>query len=294
MEKIEEIKNGILKVNVKPKGAELCSIQSITEGTEYIWQADPRFWARHSPLLFPIIGRLNRGLCRIDDKEYKIPMHGFVMDSLFDIVTKEPGLLAFQLEDNEQTREVYPYKFKLFVEYCLEENRLGVGFQVRNETNTDMFFSIGGHPAFACPIEDGLAFTDYYLQFNKYEVADRWYIENGGIGRNERFLDNKNTIRLTNDLFDQDALIFKGLKSNSVTLKSDKGTKAVTVDFPGFTHLGIWSKGKGAPYVCIEPWFGLDDPVGFEGDIKEKEGILSLKPGETFNSVYTITCITCK
>lgn len=290
MENIEEIDNGILKVNVKPKGAELCSIQSITEGTEYIWQADPRFWARHSPLLFPIIGRLNRGLCRINDKEYKIPMHGFVMDSLFDIVFKEPDKLAFQLEDNEQTREVYPYKFKLTVEYCLSENRLGVGFQVRNETNTDMFFSIGGHPAFACPIEDGLAFTDYYLKFNKHEVADRWYIENGGIGRNERFLDNKNTIRLTNDLFEQDALIFKGLKSNAVTLKSHKGTKAVTVDFPGFTHLGIWSKGKGAPYVCIEPWFGLDDPVGFEGDIKEKEGILSLKPGETFSCVYTITC----
>jgi galactose mutarotase-like enzyme len=290
MENIEEIKNGILKVNVKPKGAELCSIQSITEGTEYIWQADPRFWARHSPLLFPIIGRLNRGLCRIDDKEYTIPMHGFVMDSFFDLVNKEPDKLTFQLEDNEQTKKMYPYEFKLTVEYCLAEKRLGVGFQVWNETDTDMFFSIGGHPAFACPIEDGLAFTDYYLQFNKYEVADRWYIENGGIGRNERFLDNINTIRLTNDLFDQDALIFKGLKSNAVTLKSDKGKKAVTVDFPGFTHLCIWSKGKGAPYVCIEPWFGLDDPVGFEGDIKEKEGILSLKPGETFNSVYTITC----
>jgi galactose mutarotase-like enzyme len=271
-------------------GAELCNIQSIAEGTEYIWQADPRFWARHSPLLFPIIGRLNHGLCRIDDKEYKIPMHGFGMESLFETFTKESDILAFQLEDNEQTRDVYPYKFTLTVEYCLVENRLGVGFQVWNKTDSDMFFSIGGHPAFACPIEDGLAFTDYYLQFNEYEVADRWYIENGGIGRNERFLNNKNTIPLTNDLFEQDALIFKGLKSNSITLKSDKGTKAVTVDFPGFTHLGIWSKGDNAPYVCIEPWFGLDDPVGFEGDIKEKEGILSLKPGETFNSIYTITC----
>lgn len=290
MENIQEIENEILKAAVKPVGAELCSLRSLTDGTEYMWQVHPATWDRHSPLLFPVIGRLSRGTCRIEGKEYKTPMHGFAMDSLFKVVTNKPGILSFQLQDNKQTREVYPYKFKLTVEYGLVGNRLTVGFKVRNENETDMYFSIGGHPAFACPMEKNLAFTDYYLQFNKHETADRWYIENGGIGGNERFLESENTIRLTNDLFDHDALIFKGLSSDSVTLKSDKGTKSVTVDFPGFTHLGIWSKGRGASYVCIEPWLGVDDPVGFQGDITQKEGILTLKPEETFTSEYAITC----
>ena len=290
MEYIPEIENDRLKVKVKPMGAELCGIRALADNTEYIWQADPKVWARHSPLLFPIIGRLAGGRCRIGEKEYNTPMHGFAKNSLFQLVTKETGLLVFQLEDNEETREVYPYKFTLRVEYRLTANRLGVGYKVRNENDTNMYFSIGGHPAFVCPIESGFSYKDYYLQFNKLETADRWYLEDGAIGRNERFLDNENTIRLTDDLFDDDALIFKGLKSDSVTLKSDRGSKSVTVDFPGFTHLGIWSKGRGAAYVCIEPWFGLDDPVGFDGEIKDKEGILALKPGETFTSEYAITC----
>ena len=290
MNNILAMENDVLKIKVKTMGAELGSIRSHADDTEYIWQADPQIWASHSPLLFPIIGRLNRGLCRIGEKEYNIPMHGFAKDSLFEPVKKEPGLLVFQLQDNRQTREVYPYRFKLTVEYRLVENRLAVGFNVRNENEGDMFFSIGGHPAFACPLEDGPAYSDYYLQFNQRETADRWYIENGCIGRNERFLDNDDKIQLTDHLFDQDALVFKGLKSNTVTLKSGNGTKAVRVDFPGFTHLGIWSKGKGAPYVCIEPWFGIDDPVGFKGDIPNKEGIVFLEPGEVFTCEYTITC----
>jgi galactose mutarotase-like enzyme len=289
MKNLWELENEKLKIKVKTVGAELCSLKTTANETEYIWQADPKVWNRHSPLLFPVIGRLGGGLCRIDGKEYKTPMHGFAKDSLFEQVTEEPGILAFQLQDNEQTRAVYPYKFRLTVEYALKENGLIVGYKVKNKNDGDMFFSIGGHPAFACPIEKDLTFSDYYLRFNEYETADRWYIENGGIGRNERFLDNENTIQLTDSLFDRDALIFKGLKSNSITLKSDKGAKAVTVDFPGFTHLGIWSRSKDAPYVCIEPWYGIDDPVGFNGDIKEKEGILALKPGETFATHYTIT-----
>lgn len=290
MENIREIENDILKIRVKPVGAELCGIRSRADGTEYMWQADPAVWGRHSPLLFPVIGRSIRGRCRIDGKEYEMSLHGFARDALFDMVTKEPGVLSFQLRDNEQTREVYPYKFTLTVEYRLNGNCVTVGYRVRNENETTMYFSIGGHPAFACPLEDNLELKDYYLQFNKNETADRWYIENGGVAGKEPFLDNENTIRLTDGLFDRDALIFKGLASDSVTLKSDKGTKSVTMDFPGFTHLGIWSKGKGARYVCIEPWFGVDDAVGFEGDITEKEGILALNPGETFNCKYSITC----
>ena len=290
MDNILEMGNDILEVKVKPMGAELCSIRAHADDSQYIWQADPEVWASHSPLLFPIIGRLSRGVCFIGEKEYKIPMHGFAKDSLFHLVKQEPGLMVFQLQDNRRTRQVYPYRFKLTVEYRLVDNRLGVGFNVGNENDRNMFFSIGGHPGFACPLEDGLSYTDYYLQFSESETADRWYIENGGIGRNERFLDNDNTIRLTDRLFDKDALVFKGLKSNSVTLKSDRGRKEVTVDFPGFTHLGIWSRGKGAPYVCIEPWFGIDDPVGFKGGIEEKEGILALEPGGVFTGEYTITC----
>lgn len=290
MENIREIENEILKIRVKAVGAELCSIRSRADGTEYMWQADPAVWDRHSPLLFPVIGRLSRGRFRLHEKEYKLPLHGFAMNSRFDTVTKEPGVLSFQLRDNAQTWAMYPFKFTLTVEYGLKGNCVTVGYRVRNENETAMYFSIGGHPAIACPLEDHLSLNDYYLQFNKNETADRWYIENGGVAGKEPFLDNENTIRLTDGLFDRDALIFKGLVSDSVTIKSDKGTKSVTVNFPGFTHLGIWSKGKGARYVCIEPWFGVDDPVGFEGDITEKEGILALKPGETFDCEYTITC----
>jgi galactose mutarotase-like enzyme len=289
MKNTRKLENNKLKMKVKTMGAELISLQSKTDGTEYIRQVDLKAWNRFSPILFPIIGRLSSGVCRINGKEYKIPMHGFAKDSLFKLVKEEKDILAFQLQDNEQTRAVYPYKFTLTVEYTLIQYGLNVGFKVKNENDEDMFFSIGAHPAFACPMEKNLSFSDYYLQFNQYETADRWYIENGGIGGSERFLDNNNTIQLTDNLFDRDALIFKGLKSNSVKLKSDKSNKAITVDFTGFTHLGIWSRGKGASFVCIEPWYGIDDEVGFCGEIKEKEGILALKPGEIFTSSCTMT-----
>jgi galactose mutarotase-like enzyme len=287
---LSTIENGTLRAGVKSKGAELSSIKNIASGREFIWQGDPDIWSPQSPLLFPIVGRVNGGVYRLGGKQYEMPKHGFARNSEFELVKVETAKLIYEMTDSDETEKFYPYKFALRIIYTLDENTLKVGFEVENRNDSRIYFSIGAHPAFACPVEREVRLEDYYLEFEEDETAGRWYIEDGALGRcDEKFLDNEKRIGITNELFKDDALIFKGLKSSSVRLRCEKSDREVRIDFPGFKYLGIWAK-AGAPYVCIEPWFGLDDNRGFGGDFSEKEGIEKLETGQIFGSEYTITC----
>jgi galactose mutarotase-like enzyme len=284
---IKTIANEFLTISVKSLGAELCSAVSADE-CEYIWQADLAVWGKHSPILFPVVGRMhNQGRYRFDDAEYTMPKHGFAASGEFKLVDARPDAIIFELTESDTTLACWPFRFALRVCYTLDKNTLRIGFEVCNTDDSTMFFSLGAHPAFACPLEKGLAFDDYHLRFETAETAVRWYLKDGLLGHCEQnFLDSTDSIAITAELFADDALIFKNLTSNTLTLASDKSRRAVKVDFAGWPDLGIWSKGTG--FVCIEPWFGHDSPADFNGTLEKKPGIISLDPGRTFAADYSI------
>ncbi len=287
---ITTIENDKLRVAIKSIGAEITSIKTVADGREFMWAGAPDVWSRQSPLLFPIVGRLNGGVCRIGDKQYHIGKHGFARDSEFELVTSQSDKLIYELRESEGTLKVFPYRFVLRVIYTLIGNALEVAYEVENLNEGKMYFSIGAHPAFATPLGDGIVGSDYYLQFEQKETADRWHVVDGVIGAcTEKYLDDDDRIVLDNDVFNDDALIFKGLKSQSVSLKCTKHGRVVKVRYSGFKYLGLWAK-PGARYVCIEPWFGFDDNKGFDGQFSEKEGIERLDSGDVFRSKYTVSC----
>ena len=286
---IQTIQNEQLTVAVKALGAELCRVTS-ADGVEYLWSGDPAVWSGQSPVLFPFIGRMVNGQYRLNGTTYAMAKHGFARTSEFNLIDNTENTLAFELTDSAETLACWPFRFSFTVRYTLAGNALTVRFDVDNRNDTDMLFSLGAHPAFACPLEAGIAYDDYVLEFETEETAGRWHLQDGQVGRCEtNYLNRTQRIPLSKELFADDALIFKGLQSNTITLKSDAGRRAVRVEFDGWPDLGLWSKGTG--FVCIEPWFGHDDPVGFDGDLKDKPGILSLPAGETFTAAYRMVFV---
>ncbi|GAB3219796.1 aldose 1-epimerase family protein [Algoriphagus aestuariicola] len=284
------IESTSLRVQVNLKGMELSSIQSKASGQEYLWQGDPQFWTGQAPVLFPIIGALKDGKTSYEGKDYALPKHGFVRNSdLPKLARQEENLLVFQIDSSAETLEVYPFDFSFEVTFLLEGNRLEVSHQVFNSGDKDLYYSLGGHPAFNCPLLPGEKWEDYQIEFTEKETDHTWMISPQGlIGEmGERLLDNTRTIRLHAHIFDQDALIFKKLKSREVSLSHrDKGP-ILKMEFGDFDYLGIWAK-PGAPFVCLEPWLGIADSVDHSGILAEKEGIRVLEPGKSEVKKYSI------
>lgn len=290
------IENGFLSACIDLKGAEITSLKDKKDGTEYIWTGDMEFWGQHAPVLFPIVGRVKNDEYRIDGVTYKMRQHGFARNLNFDIVEKCEERVLFRLSWSEKTLPIYPYKFELYVEYILKNNELITTYKVKNVDSRDIYFSIGAHPGFNCPLKGGTednllqSFDDYYFKFEKKETASITLVCKNGLLKKERapFLNDEDTITLSKKLFESDALIFTNLKSKKVSLKNINNDKEITFDFTGFPYLGLWSKPTGAPFVCIEPWFGHADYEDFDGDFKEREGVLPLHKDGEFCCKYSI------
>ncbi|HEX8548183.1 MAG TPA: aldose 1-epimerase family protein [Cytophagaceae bacterium] len=281
--------NEFLKVTVKNSGAELISLKNTMTNKEYLWQGDPNFWGRRAPVLFPIVGKVNRNKYKVDGTSYELPQHGFARDMHFEQIDHQESTLAYLLKSNDQTLKVYPYKFELLIKYQLERNRLIVSYDVKNIDDKVIYFSIGAHPAFNCPLEKNEKFEDYYLEFEKKETASRCLLQDGLISdKSAPVLKDQNTLPLDVSLFNEDAIIFKELRSREVAIKSKKSNHQIKMDFTGFPYFAIWSKKGGAPFVCLEPWFGIADKAGFTGEYKEKDGIRSLSKGKSFHGEYSI------
>lgn len=285
------LENEHLRVSVKPEGAELTSIFDKTNNLERLWQADPAVWNRHAPILFPFVGRLVDNTYHYRGKSYTLPQHGFARDCTFRLKRETSTAVSYELIDTPETRINYPFVFKLQLDYVIEGNRLHVAHTVVNPGPETMYFSIGGHPAFRTPLLEGESFSDYYIEFEKKETCTRWYANgNGLIDRSEEmYLANTAVVPYTPDRFSEDALIFKNLESSEVSLKCFKSDRAVTLDFAGWPYLGIWSKPGGAPFVCLEPWFGIADAAGHDGELTRKEGIMRLESGLNFCCEYALT-----
>ena len=281
------IANQHLTASINFKGAELTSLKSNKDKTEYIWQADPVHWARHSPVLFPIVGKLRKDEYILNDLTYSMSQHGFARDLEFQVIRQEDSYAALALKSNAQTMMMYPFKFELIITYELIDKTLKVGYQVINKDHQTMYFSIGGHPAFNCPVKGGKR-SDYLLKFEKAEKAETQLLEVGlRSGKTKPILENTDTLPITDELFDQDALIFENLQSSSLSLLKES-KKFLTFHFDNFPYLGIWSKNSESPFVCIEPWYGIADTTDADHHLVTKEGINKLDPTESFQCEYQI------
>jgi len=284
------LENNVLEIGVSELGAELCQIKSKITGKDYMWDANPDVWGSYAPVLFPVIGAVKNGFALIKGKEYKVPRHGFIRNNPnIQLVETTEKSLTFGLKFSEKTLLIYPYHFEFLITFTLTENKITVDHKVINHGAEPMFFSLGGHPAFKCPVNDGEAYEDYYLEFEKTENAPTWLLEKDGlVGKTTKpVLENTNILPLNPHLFDNDALIFKNLLSESVSLKSKKSAQVVRVSYAGFPYLGIWAK-PNAHFVCIEPWLGIADNADSDQNFETKEGILNLAPKGIFNTSFTI------
>ena len=280
------LENDQIKISVDTMGGELHHITGKKEGTQYLSDGNPAFWKYHAPILFPIVGKLRDNSYTIEGKTYHLPQHGLARVREFQMVSQSANHLTFELSSSEDTLAIYPYPFVLRIIYRLEGNNLSVTYEVLNPNS-----SIGAHPAFRGPLEEGESLEDYSLVFDSKETASRIPLNTDGLLKRDNvpFLDRQNTIALSHELFSQDALIFESLKSCTVRLVSKNHKKGLVFDFSEFPYLGIWTiPDKKAPFVCIEPWMGHADYEDFHGDFTQKEGVLSLDTGEAFHCTYSI------
>ncbi|MBC2845366.1 aldose 1-epimerase family protein [Winogradskyella flava] len=285
------LKNDQLRIRIKHEGAELCSITSVTSNLEFLWQADPKFWESHAPNLFPIIGVMKDNTYYVNGKAYNMPKHGFVRhNESFEVVSKSDTKMTFKLNSNNELKVLYPFDFEFLLTYELIENALHVHHSVKNLDDKTLYFSLGGHPAFNCPLHENEHYTDYVLKFENSETS-RSYILNMASGlvtdKTKSVFTKCDEIELQPDLFNEDALIFKDLSSRKVTLKHKEKGNILSVIFDKFPYLGIWAK-PNAPYVCIEPWIGIADSENTNQQLSEKEGIVALKSNSTFSATYSI------
>ncbi|MBV7531445.1 aldose 1-epimerase family protein [Chitinophaga sp. sic0106] len=284
------LSNEKLTVSIAEKGAEIQSILRNDTNLEYMWSGNPDFWGKKSPVLFPIVGGLLGNKYTYNGNEYTLGRHGFARDMNFVVTEQGPDSVLFSLIDNEDTLKVYPFHFIFSIRYVLEENTLSVTYHVKNTGDDSMYFSVGAHPAFRVPLAEGSSFTDYYLEFNQPENAGKWPLSAGGQIETTPvpFLQNTNKLPLHKPLFYEDALVFKNLASNKISIKSDLTIYGLTVQFDGFPYMGIWSA-KDADFVCIEPWCGIADAVNANGQLSDKEGMNALHPGQLFDRTWSVT-----
>ena len=286
MNKTVTLKNDRLCVEISTFGAEILSVKG-GGGGEFMWDGNPDVWSGRAPILFPICGKLRDDKFTYKGKEYKMLQHGFARKKKFSVEHTDEKKAVLALCSDDETRICYPFDFKFQAIFELAENELTVSYRVENKTDGDMFYSVGAHEAYACP--EGI--ENYTLEFEKEECLHGWRIDAEKRVISEHF-DNfgecEKILPLKEEMFRNDAAIFRNLNSSSVCLRKNGGGRSIKVFFPEHTHLLLWNK-LGARYLCIEPWCGLNDNYDFYGELNEKEGIIHLKKGEERTVRHVIT-----
>lgn len=278
----------LLTISIATHGAELCSIID-RSGREYLWQADPRYWKRHSPILFPIVGSVRDGHFTIDGRQYSMSQHGFARDSDFTPLGSTGDEAWYELTSSDTTLAAYPYKFRLQVGYRLTGETVTVIWRVTNTDDRDIYFQIGAHPAFYYP-DYGSDGERGYLWFDREDSFTYLRIGDGACASltpHSQPLDG-HLLRLDTHTFDIDTFIIEGSQLTSVALLDRERRPHLTMQFDS-PLLGIWSPPrKNAPFVCIEPWYGRCDREGFEGEFRDRDHVNRLAAGQTFEASYKI------
>ena len=285
------IRSSDLTVRIDRLGAELRSMRD-GQGREVMTDADPRWWTGHAPLLFPFVGRSRGDAYRMNGRTYSMPQHGFARRADFALEDHASDRLLLRLEADATTRAVYPFDFRLDTNFTLEEATLRMTATISNRGEARMPFSFGYHPAFAWPLPFGGSVEDHRIIFDKPEPAPirRVGDEPGLIARaSEPSPVQGDRLAPTYAMFEGDALIWDDLASRSLTW-GVPGRPHLKIDFPDTPWLGLWQK-PGAHYLCVEPWAGMADPVGFDGDVWDKPGIMALLPGQSRSFRMDVTLV---
>lgn len=284
---IYTITNNNYAAQISEIGAELKSLKN-DAGFEYIWEGDSNIWGGTAPVLFPIVGKLKNDRYTYKGKSYSMNQHGFVRKLKFEVLNHEESTISFKVSSNAETKLIYPFDFELIIEFEISEELLTISYFVQNLGKEHMYFTIGSHPAFALQTNN-CELSDYYIEFEKKEMLDCYVITNGLLDNRTipLYMNNENVIKLNNDIFNNDALVFKNIMSKYISIKNDITGYNLKVNTGGAPHLGIWAK-PAAPYVCIEPWYGFADSVDSKGELTKKQGIIKLNTEESFVTEYQI------
>lgn len=281
--------NNSTSATINSFGAELISLKNILTNTEYIWQRDPKFWAKSSPILFPFIGVLKNNQYYFEGKQYNFPKkHGFARDFDFEIYDKKNNFVSFRLSTSQTIKEYFPFNFNLFINYTLEKNLLRIEYIIENLDKKDMYFSIGNHPAFNIPTDNNTLLSDYYLEFSEKEDKDLYFLTDSLFNSMNKIESiNHQILNLNSETFKNDVLIVKNINSKKVYLKNYKTPFKLIYKFEGFKHLGIWSKPQ-ANFICLEAWNGLPDDINHSGNLIQKEDIEKLIPHKKYRKKIEI------
>lgn len=285
------LENEFLRAEINSLGAELKSVLHKASKCEILYTGKSEFWNRSAPVLFPIVGRLKDNQYRVAGINYRLSQHGFARDCEFKVELQNENSICLLLKSDEKSLSIFPYPFELRIRYELLSHSITTSYEVKNPSKDTILFSIGAHPGFTCPLTDSDSLIDYYIRFEADDAADKHLLDPAtGLfsGKTEEILFPDKKLHLSSELFERDALVFKKLKSSSVYLEDKMGTYSLQFSFPDFPYFAIWSK-PGAPFICLEPWFGLADSVQATGKLEDKEGIQQLDAGEKFECSYTFT-----
>jgi galactose mutarotase-like enzyme len=284
------LENEYIKASFLKMGAELKELVHKKTGMDYLWNSDPEYWAKSSPVLFPIVGALKNNTYTYEGKAYSLPRHGFAREMEFEVTQVDDRTVLFTLEQTAETLSLYPFEFRLGIRYVLDGNTLSCTYEVDNPGQKDLLFSIGAHPAFKAPLVKGAAYSDYQLVFNKdsklhyHKITDN-LIDSATVAL--PLIDGALTLK--HELFYEDALVFKTMKSDQITLQDKQASHGLHFKFEGFPYFGIWAA-KDADFVCLEPWCGIADQVGHQGKLEEKEGMTRLSPHASWSRTWQVSC----
>lgn len=290
MGKTHILSNGKITIKVNDLGAQLTALIKNDTNYNYLWDGKPEFWTGQSPILFPIVGKVKNNEYQYNGSTYPMKQHGFARNSKFELLSISENEIWHRLTSNDVIREVYPFDFTLDIGYKLEDTKVIVMWKVQNMGKDILHFSIGGHPAFFCPLYDNEKQSDYSIDFHTnspitYLLVD----ENGYVDKTEHVLDTTNGVfHITDNLFDNDALIIENSQAQRISFLGPDNKAYVTVSFDA-PLFGLWSPAKkNAPFICIEPWYGRSDSTTFNGTLEEREWSNSLKHNEVFERSYLI------
>ena len=288
----EVLKNEHIRLVINHKGAEMTSLTNLITQTEYLWQGDPAIWPWHAPNLFPVVGGQTNNQIMVDGQAYPMKRHGFARNSEFVNTECTPTYASFELRSSSVTKVMYPYDFIFEIIYELDGPDVIIEYKIRNTSDTNMFLSLGAHPAFNVPFAPGEDYTDYYIEFERDGSLETSLLGPDGLlsGEKGRVHLDERQLNLTPELFANDALVLLSLKSRKVSLCSRKNDHRITLEFGMFPYLGIWAK-PGAPFVCIEPWLGVADTAGRPVPIEGKQGIHRVTPKTSFIAHYCLGVI---